>query len=133
MRIALWIVQVLLAVVFFAAGSMKAFTPMPDLATQMPGLEELPSFVPRLAGISEILGAVGLVLPAATRIRPGLTPLAAAGLMVVMLLAAIFHLSRGEVFAVPVNLLLGGLAGFVLWGRTTRATVAGRTATHARA
>ena len=69
------------------------------------------------------LGAIGLILPAATKIKPSLTPLAALGLLTIMILAMAFHLSRGEVQATPVNIVLGGLAAFVAWGRTKRAPI----------
>ena len=77
----------------------------------------------RFIGISEFLGAIGLILPAATKIKPSLTPLAALGLLTIMILAMAFHLSRGEVQATPVNIVLGGLAAFVAWGRTKRAAI----------
>jgi len=69
------------------------------------------------------LGALGLILPAATRIQARLTPLAAAGLVTVMLLAALLHVSRGELGVLPVNLVLGGLAGFVAVGRAKLAPI----------
>jgi hypothetical protein len=72
------------------------------------------------------VGALGLILPAATRVKPVLTPLAGVGLAMVMLLATIFHISRGELGAVPMPLALGGLAAFVAWGCTARAPIAAR-------
>jgi putative oxidoreductase len=78
----------------------------------------------RFIGACELAGAVGLILPAATRIRPMLTPLAASGLVVVMLLAMAFHISRGEAAqALPINLTLGALAAFVAWGRFRKAPI----------
>jgi hypothetical protein len=67
-----------------------------------------------------------LILPAATRIKPSLTPLAAIGLTTVMALASITHLVRGEVQMLPVTILLGGLAAFVAWGRSRKAPIAPR-------
>ena len=72
-----------------------------------------------------MLGAVGVVLPALTRVQPKLTPLAAAGLVVVMVLAMANHIMAGEFMIVP-NLVLGGLAAFVAWGRFKRAPIAPR-------
>lgn len=115
-NIGLWIGQVLLALPFGSAGVMKTFTPIDELGQKIPWVSELPNLV-RFIGISELLGAIGLILPAATRIRPVLTPLAAVGLAVVMVLAAGFHVLRGELHALPVNVVLGGLAVFVAWGR----------------
>jgi uncharacterized membrane protein YphA (DoxX/SURF4 family) len=123
MKIALWIVQILLAVAFGMTGAMKAFTPLPELAAQMPWVAEAPSFVPRLAGLAELAGAVGLILPAATRIKPVLTPLAALGLIVVMILALAMHLVRGELAMLGAPLVLGSLAAFVWWGRSHGARI----------
>lgn len=67
-----------------------------------------------------------MILPAATRIRPGLTPLAGAGLAAIMLLAVVFHAVRGEMAALPINLTLGGMAAFVAWGRSRKARIARR-------
>lgn len=121
-RIGLWTAQVLLALGFGAAGAMKTFTPIDELARTLPWVSDLPELA-RFIGVSEILGALGLVLPAATRVAPVLTTLAAIGLVVVMVLAAGFHISRGEAHAVPVNLALGGLAAFVAWGRSRKAPI----------
>ncbi len=118
MHIALWTVQVLLALVFAMAGFSKAFMPLDQLAAQMAWVADTPGWVVRFAGIAEIFGAAGLILPAATRIRPGLTPMAAADLALVMVLAAILHLSRAEYAHMVPPLVLFGLSMFVTWGRT---------------
>jgi len=80
----------------------------------------------RFIGASELAGALGLVLPAATRVKPLLTPLAALGLVTVMLLAIAFHLSRGEVSALPLNLAFAALSAFVAWGRLKRVPIRSR-------
>jgi hypothetical protein len=126
LHIGLWVAQVLLAVGFGMAGLMKTTTPIDQLAQKMPWVADLPHLV-RFIGLSELAAALGLVLPAATRIKPALTALAAAGLVVVMVLAAAFHVSRGELGALPVNFVLGGLAAFVAWGRWQKAPIAPRT------
>ena len=126
MRIALWIVQVLLALAFGFAGVMKSTAPIAELAEKMVWPGALPEPLVRFIGASELLAAIGLILPSATRIKPGLTPLAAAGLVVVMTLAVLFHISRGELHALPINGVLGGLAAFVAWGRWKRAPIAPR-------
>jgi uncharacterized membrane protein YphA (DoxX/SURF4 family) len=123
LHFSLWGVQLLLGLAFLAAGAMKTTTPLEVLAQRMPGL---PGGLVRFIGVSELAGGLGLILPAATRIKPGLTALAGVGLATVMVLAAIFHLSRGEFGAVPVNALLGGLAAFVAWGRGKKAPIAAR-------
>jgi putative oxidoreductase len=122
----LWTVQALLALAFVMAGSMKATTPYAELATKMAWVGAVPEGLVRFIGIAELLGGIGLVVPAVTRIRPSLTALAGAGLALVMLLASFFHLSRGEAGAVPVNLVLGGLAAFVAWGRWKKAPIVAR-------
>ncbi|MFZ5479665.1 MAG: DoxX family protein [Myxococcota bacterium] len=113
----LWTVQLLLAAAFGMAGAMKATAPIAELAQNMPWVNDVPAAMVRFIGASEFLGAVGLVAPLATGIKPRLTALAAAGLVVVMALAAAFHASRGEYAGIGINAVLGGLAAFVAWGR----------------
>ena len=122
-NISLWIVQLLLAAAFGMAGVMKSTMPMADLTSAMGWPGDLAPTLVRFIGASELAGALGLVLPSATRIRPLLTPLAAIGLVIVMVLAALFHLTRGEWLALPVNVVLGGLAAFVAWGRLRRVPI----------
>ena len=103
LHVALWVAQILLAAAFGMAGVMKTTRPIAELAQMMVWPGALPPGLVRFIGASELAGALGLILPAVTRIKPGLTPLAAAGLALVMLLACVFHLSRGEVGAVPAS------------------------------
>jgi putative oxidoreductase len=126
LHVALWVAQALLGAAFILAGSSKALQPMSNLATQMPWTAVVGEPLTRFIGISELLGGLGLILPAATRIRPILTPLAAAGVTLVMILAAVFHAARGEWSALPVNFFLGGLAAFIAWGRYSKVPVAPR-------
>lgn len=121
--ISLWIVQVLLAVVFGMAGVMKSTMPIPQLAQKLPWTGALPAAIVRFIGCSELAGALGLIVPAITRIRPILVPLAAAGLLLVMILASAFHISRGEYAALPITTTFGLLAAFVTWGRLRWAPV----------
>ncbi len=118
MNIALWILQGLLAAAFAMAGLNKLFS-SPDALIEagMAWVAAVPPWVPKLAGAAEVLGAIGLILPAALRIKPILTPLAAVGLVTVMVLAGALHASLGEYGMLPVNAVLGGLAAFVAWGR----------------
>jgi len=125
LHIGLWVVQVLLALAFGAAGAMKSMTPIDELATKLPWVASAPGLA-RFVGISELLGAIGLILPAATRVRPKLTVYAAAGIALIMVLGTAFHIYRGEGTAVPVTLILGSLAGFVIWGRLRKAPIAPR-------
>jgi putative oxidoreductase len=125
-NIALWVAQVLLAVAFGMAGFMKTTLPIADLTEKMVWPGALPPALVRFIGVSEFAAALGLILPAATRIKPVLTPLAGVGLVIVMLLAAIFHAMRGEFGALPMNLGFGALAAFVAWGRFRKAPIAPR-------
>jgi putative oxidoreductase len=81
----------------------------------------------RFIGVAELAGALGLLLPALTRRKPVLTAWAATGLVVVMALAGVVHIARGEPQVVPVNLVLGGMAAFIAWGRFRGARIAPRT------
>ncbi len=126
MKIVLWIVQVLIALAFLAVGFPKLVMPLADLSQQMAWVNDLSPALVRFIGLAEVAGALGLILPALTRILSWLTPLAAAGLVLIMVLAAIFHISRGEIpFIIP-NLVLLVLAAFVAYGRWKIAPIAGR-------
>ena len=127
MKIVLWILQVLLAVAFIAAGAMKLAQPLDALAVSLPWTADVPGALVRFIGVAEVLGGLGLVLPAATRILPRLTPIAAAALAIDMVLATLFHLVRGEAMMAPITLLLAVLLAFVAWGRFSRAPIAPRT------
>ena len=117
LNIALWIAQVLLSAVFLMAGYMKLSASMEELHAQMDWPGDLPEPLVRFIGLSEFIGAVGLLAPALTKIKTALTPWAASGLALVMLMAAIFHLMRGEYSAILVNSGFGLLSAFVAWGR----------------
>ena len=120
MNVALWVTQVLLALLFAGAGFTKVITPLPELAVSLPYTADLPGILVRFIGVSEVLGALGLILPPLLGARPTLTPLAATGLTMVMVLATLFHAMRGEWTAMPVTVMLAGLASFVAWGRTKK-------------
>ena len=126
LHLGLWVVQGLLGALFLAVGAMKATQPIAVLVDTLGWPAAVPAALVRVIGVAELLGALGLILPAATRVIPMLTPLAGVGLAMVMLLATILHISQGELGAVPLPLALGGLAGFVVWGRTAKAPIAPR-------
>jgi uncharacterized membrane protein YphA (DoxX/SURF4 family) len=115
MNIALWIVQGLLAAIFLFAGSIKLVTPMEEMMKQMP--LPLPGWFLRFIGVCEVLGAIGVILPWLLRIRPGLTPLAAAGLVIIMIGATVYTLAAGDVAPALISPLVGILAAFVAYGR----------------
>ncbi|MCK6544474.1 DoxX family protein [Myxococcota bacterium] len=126
LHLGLWAAQVLLAAAFLMAGGMKVSAPLEELAAQMPWVTGALGGAVRFIGVMELLGALGLVLPAATRIMPKLTPLAASGLLTVMALAAMTHLVRGEHPMLVANFVLAGLAAFVAWGRFVKAPITAR-------
>lgn len=105
---------------------MKATQPIAMLVDRLGWPAAVPAPIVRVIGVAELLGALGLILPAATRVKPMLTPLAGVGLAMVMLLATIFHISHGELGALPIPLVLAGLAAFVAWGRAAKAPIAPR-------
>lgn len=126
LHITLWVLQVLLGALFLATGLMKLATPIAQLATSLPWVTDVPATLVRFIGLAELAGALGLLLPSLTRIRPNLTPLVALGLVAVMVLAIPFHLSRGEAMVLPMNLILAMLAGVIAWGRSRKAPIQAR-------
>jgi uncharacterized membrane protein YphA (DoxX/SURF4 family) len=118
MNIALWIIAGLLAVVFLAGGAAKLIQPKEKLAASGLGfVEDVRAGTVKAIGTLEVLAAVGLILPAALDIAPVLVPLAAVGLVLLMVGAIITHLRRHEVKAIVVNLVVLALAVLVAWGR----------------
>lgn len=113
MTYALWIIQGLLALLFLFAGGMKLVLPIEEMTKQMP----MPGPFLRFIGVAEILGALGLILPGLLRIRPDLTPLAAAGLVIIMIGATALTLAIGPVAPALIPLVVGFLAAFVAYGR----------------
>lgn len=115
MNVALWIVQGLLAAIFLFAGGMKLVLPLEEMMKQMP--LPLPGWFVRFTGVVEVLGAIGLILPWLLGIRPGLTPLAATGLVIVMIGAIGYTLAAGDITSALISLVVGLLAAFVAYGR----------------
>jgi uncharacterized membrane protein YphA (DoxX/SURF4 family) len=112
----LWAAAGLLAIGYLMAGGMKATQPIDKLASQMKWPADYPGLT-RFVGWSEVLGALGLILPLLTGILAWLTPLAALCLVLVQVLAIGFHLMRKEPQILPANVVLLALAAFVAWGR----------------
>jgi uncharacterized membrane protein YphA (DoxX/SURF4 family) len=123
MNIVLWMLQVLLALAFFAHGWMLLLPPA-SIAAQMNA--SLPRWFQLFLGVAEVLAAVGLTLPGVTRIEPWLVSLAAAGVMFVMVCATVFHLTRGEVSSAATTILLLAIATFVAYMRWRVAPIRSR-------
>ncbi|HYG15170.1 MAG TPA: DoxX family protein [Bacteroidia bacterium] len=116
-HITLWVAQVLLAAMFIMSGFMKVAQPISQLSQMLPWAGDMPEALVRFIGLSELLGGLGLLLPSLLRIKPVLTPVAAVGLALIQLLAAGFHVSRGETDAIGMNIVLAAVAVFIAWGR----------------
>jgi putative oxidoreductase len=125
--IALWVLQFLLAVLYTMSGVMNSFMP-PDqlIAMGMSHAKILPLSLVRFIGLMEFLGAIGLILPAALRIFPKHTSYAALGLVLLQILAMIYHILENEFFMLPINFLLLSMAAFVYWGRTYKAAISSK-------
>src|ERR1700722_8549302 len=123
MNAALWMLQVLWGVFFCFTGFGKIMCYRADvwnhtLHQPVAWFSAVPQGLFVFIGICEFLGGAGLILPAMTGVKPKLVPFAAIGLTVVMILAAAFHIMRGEYsFFLPMNLVLGGVAAFIAYGR----------------
>jgi uncharacterized membrane protein YphA (DoxX/SURF4 family) len=117
MGIALWVVQVLLAAVFLVSGATKLSRPKEKLLKNLAWVEDFSQRTLRIIGALEVLGAIGIVLPALTGILPSLTPLAALGLVLTMIGAALTHLRRQEYGPIAVTAVLLVLAAFLAYGR----------------
>jgi hypothetical protein len=117
MNTTLWIIQVILAAMFGIAGLLKLTLSKEKLVSKLPWVNDYSAGMVKFIGISEFLGALGLIIPMLTRIEPFLTPLAAIGICIIMVLASFYHLRKGEIKSVGFNAILFFLAAFVASGR----------------
>lgn len=127
LKISLWSVQTLMFAAFLLFGFQKLFMPGEALAGmwQTPWPIEHPTLL-RFTGVIDVAGGIGILLPALTRIQPRLTVLAALGCTVLQICAILFHATRGEFAALPINFILLPLVAFILWGRGKRAPISPR-------
>ena len=123
MNAVLWIIQVVLAALFLFAGGMKLVMPIQEMTAQMP--VSLSGAFLRFIGVSEVLGALGLILPGLFRIRTGFTPLAAAGLVIIMIGAVAITLMIGDLKSAIIPLVVGLLLVFVAYARWRVVPLAG--------
>ena len=126
LNITLWVLQVLLACFFVMVGYSHGLMPFDQIAQQATWMNDVPRWLSLFIGYAEIAGGPGLIIPAATRIAPWLTPLAALGLATVMILAIPFHVLKGEASVIWMHALIAAPAVFVAWGRWRKAPIAGR-------
>jgi hypothetical protein len=115
MIIALWTAQIILAA-FFVLGTVMKFLPIKKISVMMPWTGQLPSIAVRLLGILDLVVAAGLILPVLLNIKPYLTIWTAIATLVYMVIAAIFHISRGELKQIGVNIFAALLAAFIAYG-----------------
>lgn len=126
-KLGLWSAQILLCLFFGASGVCKLILPPETLVGMgVNYANDFPHFLLLFIGAAETSGAFGIVLPALTRIRPSLTPLAALGFVTLQVLAICFHLVRGEIHGLPLNFVLVALAAFAFWGRSKKAPIPAR-------
>ncbi|WP_432835834.1 DoxX family protein [Dactylosporangium sp. CA-092794] len=117
MNVFLWILQALLGAAFILAGVMKVIQPKEKLAGNMTWVNRRTDGTVKFIGAVEILGGLGLILPWATGIATILTPLAAVGLAIIMVLALVDHARAKEYGSIPVNVVLGAIAVIIAVGR----------------
>jgi len=128
MNILLWLLQILLAIAFFAHGWLFLMPP-PDIAKLMDA--SLPRWFQLFLGVAEILAAVGLTLPGLTRIKPWLITWAAVGIMVVMVSATVWHIVRDEMSSAAITAVLLAMATFVAYMRHRKVPIPARHSTPA--
>ena len=124
MNIALWVIQALLALLFLFAGAMKFVMPVEEMNKQAP--VALPGLLLHFIGICEILGGLGLILPSLLRIKPGLTPLAAACLVIIMIGAVAISVIGGVIAPAVFPAVVGILLAFLAYGRWKLSPIAGK-------
>ena len=105
----------------------KTFQPIEEIEKMLSWVNNTPTALVRFIGISELLGGLGLLLPSLLRIKPRLTPLAAMSLAVIMLMATIFHIYRGEYSAIGMTIIIGLIAYFIFWGRNKKIPILPKT------
>ncbi|AKD58752.1 membrane protein [Spirosoma radiotolerans] len=116
LNVALWAAQIVLAISLIWAASMKLIQSVDQLAVMWPWTAEHTTLV-KLTGILDLLASVGLVLPMLLRVRPRITVYAACGILVLMVAASLFHIARGEISQIGINVFFALLAIFIAWGR----------------
>lgn len=116
-HILLWIAQILLSLCLSWAGIVKLLQPVEQLEMMWPWTGEVPPAFVKLTGIIDLLGALGLVAPSLFRFKPVLTPIAAIGIILLMIAASVFHICRGEGSQIGFNILVAVISAFVAYGR----------------
>ncbi len=126
LHITLWIAQLLLAGTMIWASCMKLFAPVSQVAAMWPWAGEVSVIFLKFTGVVDLLGALGLILPSLLRTQPRLTPIAAIAIIVLMICASVFHISRGEGSDITPNIAFALIAAFIAWGRWNKAPIISR-------
>lgn len=116
MNILLWVLQVVFGLYFIAVGIIHFMIP-PGLPDAMSWMYDLSDTLHLISGTAEILAGLGLILPGLFKIKTWLTPLAAAGMILVMVGASVYHIQRGEIANIGINLLNASVMAFIAYGR----------------
>jgi len=122
-HVLLWIAQILLSITLIWAAFVKLIQPIEQLEIMWPWTGDIPPAMVRLTGVIDLLGALGVLLPSLFRFKPILTPLAAIGIVLLMVSASVFHIYRGEASQIGFNIVFGVIAAFVAYGRTKIAPI----------
>lgn len=122
LNVLLWIAQGLIALTLIWAAYAKLFQPIEETAKMLPWAMDNPRLL-TFTGIIDLLGGIGIILPAVLKIQPKLSVFAAYGTIALMIAASIFHISRGELSLIGMNIFFLILAVFVVWGRTKKAPI----------
>jgi putative oxidoreductase len=122
LNILLWITQGFLALLFTWAAYTKLLQPLEEVAKMLPWANDNPGLV-KLTGVVELLAVFGITLPTAFKIQPKLTIYASYGIIILMISASVFHISRGESSLIGMNIFFLLLAAFVAWGRSKKAPI----------
>ncbi len=122
-HILLWIAQILLSITLIWAAFVKLVQPIEQLKAMWPWTGDVSPALVRFTGVIDFLGALGLLLPSLFRVKPILVPLAAIGIVLLMISASIFHICRGEASQIGFNVFFGALAAFVAYGRSKIAPI----------
>jgi len=117
MNTALWIAQGVLGAMMIMAGMMKSTQPKEKLAPNLPWVKDYSAGMVKFVGVSELLGGIGLIVPWLTGILPVLTPVAAIGIGIIMVLAAVYHFQHKEYPGIGINFVLLAIAAFIAYGR----------------
>lgn len=117
--IALWVVQILLSITLLYAAWMKLFSDRDALAAMWPWTADSPNLV-KVTGVFDALGALGMIIPGITRMSDRWTAAAGIGIVLLMICATTFHISRGEAHLIGFNIVMAALGGFVAGGRWSK-------------